>query len=137
LALITCSRPASDVTELIVSSVFLDIIALGRSDTAAKRHVAKIDLPEESLTIPAPADPRGVVGLALRMSTGMPEQDQTGTLTTMVSLPGRHRGSALRGVFKDCSVAWFIAADAVALTALESSGHAVRLSPIPRKLGGG
>jgi AcrR family transcriptional regulator len=38
--------------ELIVSSVFLDIIALGRSDTAAKRHAAMIDMLEESLTVP-------------------------------------------------------------------------------------
>ncbi len=38
--------------ELIVSSVFLDIIALGRSDTAAKRHADMIDMLEESLTVP-------------------------------------------------------------------------------------
>lgn len=40
--------------ELIVSSVFLDVIALGRSDTAAKRHAAMIDMLEESLTVPHP-----------------------------------------------------------------------------------
>jgi AcrR family transcriptional regulator len=40
--------------ELIVSSVFLDIIALGRSDTAATRHAAMIDMLEESLTVPHP-----------------------------------------------------------------------------------
>lgn len=38
--------------ELIVSSVFLDIIALGRSVTAADRHAAMIDMLEESLTAP-------------------------------------------------------------------------------------
>ncbi len=38
--------------ELIVSSVFLDIIALGRSDTAAKRHADMIEMLEESLTVP-------------------------------------------------------------------------------------
>lgn len=45
-------RTAAD---LIVSRVFLDIIALGQADTATKRHAAMIDLIEESLTTP-PAD---------------------------------------------------------------------------------
>ena len=38
--------------ELIVSRVFLDIVALGEADTAAKRHAAMIDLVAESLTTP-------------------------------------------------------------------------------------
>ena len=40
-------RTAAD---LIVSRVFLDIIALGQADTAVSRHAAMIDLLEESLT---------------------------------------------------------------------------------------
>ena len=41
-------------SELIVSRVFLDVIALGRSDTAAKRHAAMIDMLAASLTAPGP-----------------------------------------------------------------------------------
>ncbi|WP_433160478.1 TetR/AcrR family transcriptional regulator [Kribbella sp. CA-247076] len=40
--------------ELIVSRVFLDVIALGRSDTALKRHAAMIDMLAESLTTSPP-----------------------------------------------------------------------------------
>ncbi len=36
--------------ELVVSRVFLDIVALGHGDSAAKRHAAMIDLVTESLT---------------------------------------------------------------------------------------
>ncbi|GAB2666832.1 TetR/AcrR family transcriptional regulator [Kribbella swartbergensis] len=36
--------------ELLVSRVFLDVVAFGRSDTEAKRHTAMINLLEESLT---------------------------------------------------------------------------------------
>jgi AcrR family transcriptional regulator len=43
--------------ELIVSRVFLDIVALGRPDTAAKRHAAAIDLVAQSLTTPGAPGP--------------------------------------------------------------------------------
>jgi AcrR family transcriptional regulator len=40
--------------ELVVSRVFLDIVALGQAATAAKRHAPMIDLVAESLTTPRP-----------------------------------------------------------------------------------
>lgn len=40
--------------ELVVSRVFLDIVALGQAATAAKRHAAMIDLVTESITTPTP-----------------------------------------------------------------------------------
>jgi AcrR family transcriptional regulator len=40
--------------ELVVSRVFLDIVALGEADSAVKRHAAMIDLVAESLTAPRP-----------------------------------------------------------------------------------
>ena len=43
--------------ELVVSRVFLDIVALGQAATAAKRHAAMIDLVAESLTTPTPVQP--------------------------------------------------------------------------------
>ncbi|MFI7062642.1 TetR/AcrR family transcriptional regulator [Kribbella sp. NPDC050124] len=47
--------------ELVVSRVFLDIIALGQPDTAAKRHAAMIDLVAASLTKPEVPAARGSV----------------------------------------------------------------------------
>jgi hypothetical protein len=41
--------------ELVVSRVFLDIVALGKADTAVRRHAAMIDLVAESLTTSRPA----------------------------------------------------------------------------------
>ena len=41
--------------ELVVSRVFLDIVALGEADSAVRRHAAMIDLVAESLTTPRPA----------------------------------------------------------------------------------
>ncbi|MEU4191941.1 helix-turn-helix domain-containing protein [Kribbella sp. NPDC026611] len=38
--------------ELVVSRVFLDVVALGEAATAAKRHAAMIDLVAKSLTTP-------------------------------------------------------------------------------------
>lgn len=40
--------------ELVVSRVFLDIVALGEADSAVRRHAAMIDLVAESLTTPRP-----------------------------------------------------------------------------------
>jgi AcrR family transcriptional regulator len=45
--------------ELVVSRVFLDVVALGTVETAAKRHAAMIDLVAESLTTPEPGEHRG------------------------------------------------------------------------------
>lgn len=47
--------------ELVVSRVFLDIVALGQPDTAAKRHAAMIDLVAASLTKPEVPAARGSV----------------------------------------------------------------------------
>lgn len=44
--------------ELVVSRVFLDIVALGHPDNAAKRHAAMIDLVAEMLTTPGPRTAR-------------------------------------------------------------------------------
>ena len=41
--------------ELVVSRVFVDIVALGEADSAVRRHAAMIDLVAESLTTPRPA----------------------------------------------------------------------------------
>jgi AcrR family transcriptional regulator len=45
--------------ELVVSRVFLDIVALGHGDTVAKQHAAMVDLVAESLTTPHHATARG------------------------------------------------------------------------------
>ncbi|MEV0288838.1 MULTISPECIES: helix-turn-helix domain-containing protein [unclassified Kribbella] len=47
--------------ELVVSRVFLDIVALGQPDTAAKRHAAMIELVAASLTKPEVPTARGPV----------------------------------------------------------------------------
>ena len=41
--------------ELVVSRVFVDIVARGEADSAVRRHAAMIDLVAESLTTPRPA----------------------------------------------------------------------------------
>jgi AcrR family transcriptional regulator len=44
--------------ELVVSRVFLDIVALGQTGSAAKRHAAMIDLVADMLTSPGPRTAR-------------------------------------------------------------------------------
>ncbi|MEU4602234.1 helix-turn-helix domain-containing protein [Kribbella sp. NPDC023972] len=44
--------------ELVVSRVFLDIVVLGQTESAAKRHAAMIDLVADMLTSPGPRTAR-------------------------------------------------------------------------------